>query len=217
MRVARLPTRPRFGLGWIGATTVGYAVALAAWEAASQPIWPALSGILGGSVTLALLGAALGVGAGLAQALALRQRLLQAGQWSAATTACSALGVVVAAWVAQAVSQALQPSVNKYVLHTAVNLSFGLCVGASVGAARWLVLRGSGAATARWIPVSAVAFALGYGTALSLLDLNILGPLAAPVFGGLLGALTGAVAALIEWLWLRGQPKAWPEATASPG
>ena len=72
MDVTRHVLRPGFGLGWIAANTAGYALAFAVWEAVSQPIWPALSGFLGGSLTVALYGAALGVGASLAQTLVLR-------------------------------------------------------------------------------------------------------------------------------------------------
>ena len=224
MGVVRLPTRRNFGLGWIAASTAGYAAAFAAWTAGSRPIWPVLSGILGGSLTLALVGGTVGACAGLAQAFVLRQRLAQASQWIAASAAGCAVGLVAAAWLGLVVGRAMSSAIASLgllaganmavarwlVLTLAVNLTFSLLIGASVGAARWLVVSGSGTADARWIPASMVSFTVGYGTAL------LISPLAQPLpvllQGALFGACTGALTALVEWLWLRRQPKAWPVA-----
>jgi hypothetical protein len=226
MRVARYPNWLGFGLVWIGANAAGYAIALAVWEAASRPIWPALSSFLGGSVTLALYGATLGVGAGLAQVLALRLRRTQALLWVAATMIGFALGLVVAAWAAFVVSrngtidgatEMLYRASNRLVgvlfRETVVNLAFGLLVGASIGVARWRLLHKSGEAAVRWIPVSAVGFAVGFGMAVGFIQL--VPPLPAAVFGALFGAYGGAIIGLIEWLWLRRRAEAWPGASIS--
>jgi hypothetical protein len=228
MGVARQVQRPGFGLGWIAANTAGYALAFAVWEGASQPIWPALSGFLAGSLTLALYGAALGVSVSLAQALILRLRGARAGLWIAATTVGFALGFAVAAWVALVVSQnsatdlitdaatsASNRLVGVLVREFAVNIPFGLVIGASVGVARWLVLRGSTAAAVRWIPVSAVAFMLGFGTAVGLIQLTPTLP--AALFGALFGGFTGAITGLVEWLWLRRRGEVWAVDTSQSG
>ncbi len=120
MAVTRDVLRPGFGLGWIAANTAGYALAFAVWEGVSQPIWPALSGFLGGSLTLALYGATLGVGVSVAQALVLRLRGDRAGLWIAATTVGFALGFAVAGWVALVVSQ---NSVTNLITDTATSAS----------------------------------------------------------------------------------------------
>jgi hypothetical protein len=220
MGVARHVLRPGFAVGWIAANTAGYALAFAVWEGISPPIWPALSGILRGSLTLALYGATLGVVVSLAQALILRLSGTQVGIWVAATTIGFALGFVMAAWVALVVSQtgaldvitdsvtsASNRLVGVLVREFAVNIPFGLVIGASVGVARWLTLRGESAAAVRWIPVSAVAFMLGFGTAVGLIQLTPTLP--AALFGALFGGITGAITALIEWLWLRRRTEVW--------
>ena len=197
MAVTRDVLRPRFGLGWIAANTAGYALAFAVWEGVSQPIWPALSGVLAGSLTLALYGATLGVGASLAQALFLRLRGVRAGLWIAATTIGFALGFAVAGWVALVVSQSSATDlitdmatnasgrlVGVIVRESAVNIPFALVIGASVGVARWLLLRGESVAAVRWILVSAVAFMLGLGTAVSPHPVH-----ARPAGGALWGAV----------------------------
>jgi hypothetical protein len=228
MDVTRHVLRPGFGLGWIAANTAGYALAFAVWEAVSQPIWPALSGFLGGSLTVALYGAALGVGASLAQTLVLQLRGIRAGLWIAGTTVGFALGFAVAGWVALVVSQNSVTNlvvdmvtsvsnrlVNVLVRESAVNIPFGLVIGASVGVARWLILRGSSAAAIRWIPVSAVAFMLGLGTAVGLIQFAPALP--AAIFGAVFGACAGAITALIEWLWLRRRAEVWAVDTSQSG
>jgi hypothetical protein len=227
MAVARHILRPSFGLGWIAANSAGYALAFAVWEGVSRPIWPALSGLLAGSLTLALYGATLGVGASLAQLLFLRLRGVRASLWIAATTLGCALGVAVAGWVALVVSQSSVTDritematnssgrlVGVLVRESAANIPFGLVIGASVGVARWLTLRGGSAAAIRWVLVSAVAFMLGLGTAVAIIQFTPALP--AALFGALFGAFTGAITALIEWLWLRSRPEAWPVAHTLP-
>jgi hypothetical protein len=87
-------------------------------------------------------------------------------------------------------------------------------IGASVGVARWLTLRGQSAAAVRWVLVSAVAFMLGLGTAVAIIQFTPALP--AAIFGALFGAFTGAITGLIEWLWLRSLEEAWPVAYARP-
>ena len=227
MAATRDALRPRFGLGWIAANTAGYALAFAVWEGVSQPIWPALSGFLAGSLTLALYGATLGVGASLAQALFLRLRGVRAGLWIAATTVGFALGFAVAGAIALVVSQSSVTDlitdmvtnasgrlVGVLVREFAVNIPFTLVIGASVGVARWLTLRGESAAAVRWVLISAVAFMLGFGTAVGLIQLAPTLP--AAIFGALFGACTGAITALIEWLWLR-RAEVWAVDTSQSG
>jgi hypothetical protein len=186
-----------------------------------------LSGFLAGSLTLALYGATLGVGVSLAQALFLRLRGVRAGLWIAATTVGFALGFAVAGWVALVVSKSSATDlitdmatnasgrlVGVIVRESAVNIPFALVIGASVGVARWLTLRGESAAAVRWVLVSAVAFMLGLGAAVSFIQFTPALP--AAFFGALFGGLTGAIIALIEWLWLGIRPEAWPVALTHP-
>src|SRR5690242_13034096 len=105
MWTVRQSNRAMFGLAWIVVNAGGYAVGLALWEAASRPLWPALSGILLGGVTLGLYGATLGRVAGLARVLVLRRRAPAAALWVAGTTVGLGLGFVVGAWAAFVVSQ----------------------------------------------------------------------------------------------------------------
>jgi hypothetical protein len=217
-----------FGLAWIGANAAGYALALGLWEAVSQPLWPALSGFLGGNVTLALFGATLGTGAGLAQLLVLRLRRGQAGWWAIATALGLSLGFVVGVWAGFIVSRntLIDAATNQLYRaggrlagvafrETLVDLAFGLLAGLGIGVVRWGLLRASTAVEARrWIAVSAVAFWLGYGLADTMIQ--FVPPLPPGVYGLVYGAFGGALIGLIEWLWLRRQPKAWPEASAPP-
>lgn len=222
MQVAPHANRLGFGLAWIVANAAGYAIALALWEAVSQPLWPALSGLLAGSITLALYGATLGLGAGLAQLLVLRLRRSIASWWVGATTIGLALGFVVGVWAAFVVSRnSLIDAATNQLYHasgrlagvafreTLVDLAFGLLAGLAIGVVRWGLLRTSAAAEARrWIPVSAVAFWLGFGLADTMIQ--FVPPLPAGVYGLLFGACGGAIIGLIEWLWLRRRAKAWP-------
>jgi hypothetical protein len=200
MTSGTIPTRRGFWPGWVLANTLGYAVAFAAWVMLSQPLWPALAGWLGGSATLALFGAVLGLGASEAQALALRWPLGRAARWIAAATLAGALGMVVGAWLSLWTMQAFPPVSNKYLTNICANFAFGLPLGASLGAARWLVTRGDRRAR-RWIPASMVAFTVAYGTAVG--NSQIAPPLPLLVLSAGFGAWVGAIAALIEWAWLR--------------
>ena len=199
------------GLGWIAANSVGYAVALAAWVRWSQPIWPPLSQFLGGSLTLALYGATLGVGVSVAQALVLRRRSVQPLLWVVATTVAFTVSFVVASWVGLLVMRAFPPGSDKYLSNSTINIAFGLLVGGGIGVARWFVLRGSTAAAATWILVSAVCFMVGYGATVGIFQLTP--PIEQTILGALFGACIGAITASLEWLWLGRRRGAWAEAT----
>lgn len=200
MMVETLPTRHGFWPSWVLANIAGYAVALAAWVTLSQPLWPAFSGLLGGSATLALFGAVLGLGASLAQAFALRWPVGRAARWIGAATLAGALGMVVGAWLSLWMMQAFPPISNKYLTNICANFAFGLPIGASLGVARWLMVRGSPGG-GRWIPASMVAFTVAYSTGMG--NTQIAPPLPLLVLSAGFGAWLGAIAALIEWAWLR--------------
>jgi hypothetical protein len=201
MSTVRPPARLGLGLGWIAVNAAGYAVALAVWVNVSPPLSLALSSFLGGSVTLALYGFALGLGSGLAQLPIVVRHGVGASRWLAATTAAFALGFVPAAWAALLVSEAFPPGSNKYVSNTTVNIAFGLLLGGSVGLARWLTVRRHGAAPVSWIPSSAVGSIMGFGTAVGVFQLTEAMPTLS--LGALFGACVGLVTAFVEWLWLR--------------
>jgi hypothetical protein len=224
VQIAPHSNRLGFGLGWIVANAAGYAIALALWEVVSQPLWPALSGLFAGSITLALYGATLGLGAVLAQLLVLRLRRSIASWWVAATMLSLALGFVVGAWAAFFVSRdSLIDTITNQLYHangrlagiafreTLADLVFGLLAGLTIGVARWSLLRAYALEKARrWIPVSAVAFWLGFG--LADLMIQFVPPLPAAVYRLLFGACCGAIIGLIEWLWLRRHATLWPMA-----
>jgi hypothetical protein len=204
MRVETFPTRRGFWPSWVLANTTGYAVALAAWVTLSQPLWPAFSALLGGSATLALFGAVLGLGASLPQTFALRWPVGRAARWIGAATLAGALGMVVGAWLSLLTMQAFPPIANKYLTNTSANFAFGLPVGAGLGVARWLMVRDS-AGGGRWIPASMVAFTLAYSTGMG--NTQIAPPLPLLALSAGFGAWLGAIAALIEWAWLRRRPR----------
>jgi len=199
------------GLGWIAANSVGYAVALAAWVRWSQPIWPPLSQFLGGSLTLALYGATLGVGVSVAQAIVLRRRSVQPLLWVVATTVAFTVTFVVASWVGLVVMRAFPPGSDKYLSNSTINIAFGLLVGGGIGVARWFVLRGSAPAAAGWILVSAVCFMVGYGATVGIFQLTP--PIEQTILGALFGACIGAITASLEWLWFGRRKQAWAEDT----
>lgn len=211
-QTSRLPWRFA-GLGWVGANILGYAVALAAWVRWSQPIWPWLSGFLGGSLTLALYGATLGVGVSVAQALVLGRRSARL-LWIVATTLAFTVSFVVASWAGLVVMRAFPPGSNKYLSNSAINIAFGLLVGGGIGVARWFVMRRHSPAAGRWIPVSALCFMLGYGATVGIFQLTP--PIEQTALGALFGACLGAIIAFVEWLWLGRRPEAWPVALARP-
>jgi hypothetical protein len=200
MTIGALPTRRGFWPGWVLANIVGYAVAVAGWVLLSHPLWPTLAGWLGGSATLALFGATLGLGASLAQTFALRWPLGRAARWIGAATLAGALGMVVGAWLGLWTMQAFPPVSNKFLTNTAAAFAFGLPLGVSLGMGRWLVTRGEPGAR-RWILASMVAFAVGYGIAIDYSQL--VPPLPLVVLSAGYGAWVGAIAGLIEWAWLR--------------
>jgi hypothetical protein len=200
------------GLAWVGANTVGYGVALAAWERWSQPLWPPFSHLLGGSLTLALYGATLGVGAGVAQALVLGRRSPGSLRWIAATSLGMTVSFVAASWVGLIVMRAFPPGSDKYLSNSSINISFGLLVGGGVGLARWMVLRRRSAASRRWILVSAICFMVGYGAAVGIFQLTL--AIEQTLMGALFGGCIGAITAVFEWLWFGRRPDAWMDEAA---
>jgi hypothetical protein len=195
------------GPGWVVANTLGYGLVWAAWARWSQPIWPPLSGFLGGSVTLALYGATLGVGAGMAQALVLRRRAGRPVVWIIATALGLAVSFVAASWIDLELMRAFPPGANMYLTNGAVVIVFGLLVGAGIGVARWRVLRRQSPIAGRWVLISAFCFLIGYGSAMGIFQITpaIEQTALAALFGGVCGALAG----LFEWLWLGRRPDAW--------
>ncbi|HEX9068560.1 MAG TPA: hypothetical protein VF807_07310 [Ktedonobacterales bacterium] len=201
------------GLSWVAANTLGYALAWAAWERWSQPIGPLLSGMLGGSLTLALYGATLGVGVSVAQALALGRQSVRPLWWIIATMLGFSVSFVVASWVGLAVIRAFPADSPTYLSNGAVIIAFGLSLGAGIGLARWLVLRTQDSAARGWILVSAVCFLLGYGATVGLFQLAP--PIEQIALGALFGGSVGAITSIAEWLWLRRRHEAWAQ-TAAP-
>lgn len=195
------------GPSWVAANTLGYALAWAAWERWSQPIGPLLSGMLGGSLTLALYGATLGVGVGVAQALALGRRSARPLWWIMTTMLGFSVSFVVASWVGLAVIRAFPPGSPTYLSNGAVVIAFGLLLGAGIGLARWLILRTHGSAAGGWIIVSAVCFLLGYGVAVGVFQLAP--PIEQTALGALFGGSAGAITSAAEWLWLGHRQEAW--------
>ena len=207
--VERLPAGPVSWLGWIVANAAGYAAGFAAWEALFPAVRSMLSRPLGGSLNAAAFGIALGACAGLAQAIALRQRIALAGAWALATAAGCAMGLVAAAWAGYLLSLAFAAAgAIVYVSDGTEVLTFGLLLGAGVGAGRWLVLRRRGKPVGWWLVASAVGLAIGYAATIGIFELTP--PMDEPFLGAAFGACAGALAALVELLFLGVRPHLAP-------
>ncbi len=199
--IERLPAGPVSWLGWIVANAAGYAAGFAAWEALFPTLRVALSRPLGGSLNAAAFGIALGACAGLVQAIALRQRIALAGAWVLATASGGAVGLVAAAWAGYLLSLAFAAAgAIVYVSDGTEVLTFGLLLGAGVGAGRWLALWRQGEPAGRWLVASAVGLAIGYAATIGIFELTP--PMDEPFLGAAFGACAGALAALVEMLFL---------------
>jgi hypothetical protein len=192
---------PASWLRWFVANAAGYAAGFAAWEALFPAVRSMLSRPLGGSLNAAAFGITLGACAGLAQAIALRQRIALAGAWVLATAAGGAVGLVAAAWVGYLLSLAFAAAGAVVSVSDGTEvLTFGLLLGAGVGAGRWLIVRRQRKADGRWLVASAVGLAIGYATAIGIFELTP--PMDEPFLGAAFGACAGAIAALVELLFL---------------
>ncbi len=202
----RLAIGRGFRLAWIMANAAGYASGFAVWEAAFPTIRPVIGGALAGSVNAAGLGLVLGAFVGLAQALALWWRLPRAARWIAGTAIGGAVGLAAAAWAGYLLSLAFAAAGTiVYVSDGAEVLVFGLLLGTGIGTGGWLAASPERPPARRWLVASAVGLAIGYAAAIGLLQLAA--PTDEPALGALLGGYTGAIAAIIELLFLWRQPR----------
>lgn len=104
------------------------------------------------------------------------------------------------------------PRLTAYLLATV----FALVVGALIGAAQWLALRRALPHGALWIPVNALAFAAGTGTAIGVFQLfdGLVGakevaPFVLPLFIAIAAAFGGVAVGIVTGISLMGLGK-WP-------
>lgn len=184
---------------WVPVTIVAYAVgvAVSTWLVGltARP----LSGVFGGILFVLLYGAVIGLGVSAVQLVAIPRGTVALRTWLGATVIGGALGLAVASVVAEFLADLIDPSVNLVLGEGVIQDTSGAVVGAAIGSAQWLVLRPLMPKGRRWILMTALGGALGYGFAAILLELIDVAPLRAalvPSFGAILGAFIGAAQGL---------------------
>jgi hypothetical protein len=192
-------TRPSW-IAWIPATVVAYAVGLgfSTWlvGTTARP----LSGVLGGILFVLFYGAAIGVVVSAVQLAVIPRGGVSWRAWIGSTLIGAALGLALGSVVAELLANLIDPSVNLILSEGAIQCSSGAIVGLGIGIAQWRVLRPVMPKGRRWILMTAVGGALGYGLAAVVLELIEIAPLRAalvPSFGGILGLFIGAAQGLV--------------------
>ncbi len=187
---------------WIPVTIVAYAVgvAVSTWlvGATARP----LSGILGGILFVAVYGAVIGLGVSVVQIAAIR-RDVPWRAWVTSTVVGGAVGLALASAVGETLANAIDPGVNLILSEGTIQCGSGAIVGLAIGMAQWRVLRPVVPNGRRWIVLTAIGGALGYGIAAVVLELIDVAPLRAtlvPSFGAILGAFVGVAQGLaLRW------------------
>ena len=189
-------------IGWIAATTVGYAMGTTLSTFVVGATGRPLSPVLGGIVFVLLYGAVIGIVIGLAQFLAIPRGVAPRGVWIPATALGGAAGFAVAAVVGEILANMIDPGVNVVIGEGTIETTSGAMVGLGIGFAQWLVLRRLLPEGRWWMVMSVVGGALGYGAAaavLELFDVPILKANLVPSFGAILGIFVGVSQGLVFW------------------
>ena len=141
----------RLWLGWLLASSIGWALGLAGGFAFGFGI----GGVVSGTASMGVFGAILGVSIGTLQWLVLRRWISRAGWWVLAT----AVGMGVGFALIKAVTPTLSEVLDGGPLYGAAN---GGLVGVLVGTLQGLVLRRQVARAGWWVLTSAVAMSVGF-------------------------------------------------------
>jgi hypothetical protein len=218
---AAASTQSGFWPWWILLTTLGYAVGLGLDEALYNSTGTALSGVVAGVGNVALYGAVAGGVSGILQALLLRRRIEHSHLWAPASMAGGAIGFILGTEAGEAASNALGLRLDVYTEGAIIQVSFGAFCGAGIGVAQWLLIRGETHNAGMWVPASIVGLTLG-STIPGALWLALRAPVRnilaltlgssipgvmqvvnLPFLGVWLGAGTGLLLGLTQWLWAR--------------
>jgi hypothetical protein len=195
------PTR----IGWIGATTVGYAIGMTLSTLLVGATARPLSPVFGGIVVVLAYGAIIGIVIGGAQFFALPRA--RSRGWIVATALGAAVGFALAAVVGEALGNLIDPALNVVFGEGIIEMTSGAIVGLAIGVAQWLALGRLLPERRGWLVTSAVGGALGYGIAaavLELFDVPVLKANLVPSFGAILGLFVGVAQGL--GAWPRGRP-----------
>lgn len=151
-----MPDERRWGgwglwLGWMVASSAGWALGLAGGFAVGF----GTGGVVGGTAGQALFGAVLGASVGTLQWVVLRKRVKRASWWVLFTT----LGMGAGFALIEAATPTLSWVLGGGSIYGFVN---GAGVGSLLGAMQWLVLRGRTHRAGWWVLASGVGTGLGF-------------------------------------------------------
>jgi hypothetical protein len=182
MTTLRTPlTRPEwtFGLAWVLATAVGWAIGFAICVAFKNFVESFRSD-----------GAVIGTCIGITQWLVFRRRSNRVGWWVLASIVGFAIGKAIGDQITQGVSGPIGAALA------------GAAIGAALGVAQWLVLRRKVAQAGWWVVGTTIAWTLGWSI-ISTVDETVGGPNATVyLVGGAGAALAGVItAATLIWFF----------------
>jgi hypothetical protein len=187
-------------VGWIGVTTIGYALGMTMSTLVVEALGRPISPVLGGIAFVLMYGAVIGMVLGVAQFMALPRGDVSWERWIVATTVGAAVGFALAALVGEALANVIDPKVNLVIGEGTIEDLSGAMVGLAIGTAQWPALRRVVPGPRWWIIASVVGVALGYGTAeavLELFELTVLKSALVPSFGVIVGVFVGVAQALV--------------------
>lgn len=186
-------------LAWVAATTVGCSVGMSISgtlvAAVARPIAP----VLGGAIFILAYGAVFGAVLAIAQLVVLPRGAASARRWIATLCAGGAIGFALVAVLGELLGNAVDPTVNVIIGEGLIEDLSGAMLGLALAGAQWRALGASLAHPGRWLAVSAVGAAIGYGLAAALLELfevPVLRTNLVLAFGGILGLSVGIAQAL---------------------
>lgn len=194
-------------IGWIGAMIVGYAVGFPLSTLCMGAIARPLSILFGGILYVMLFGAVIGIALGAILFIAIPRGIVRLLPWLVATVFGAAIGFAVAALVGEVMGNMISPAANTVVGEAIIEGASGAGIGLAIGSLQWLVLRRLVPNKGMWIVASLIGGALGYASALGILEVlevPILRANLIPSYGAILGLFIGVAQGLV----LRSLPKA---------
>lgn len=197
MSASAITSGRRISTHWMVASGAGGAVGLAGGAAVAAVVRPALTGVAGGILTVAIFGAIFGLVTGLAQAQG--QTLAERANvpvvvWTLLSGVGGALGYVAGVKAATAISDPLSGNVLVYLSEGLGYMAFGAAAGLLIGLAQALVWRPSAVSPLEWIAASAAGMAVGElaaGASGELFTWFPIVPLRQVLFGALVGVALG--------------------------
>lgn len=181
------------------ATAIGWTVGTVAATVAAGAVRP-LAPLLGGLVIVALYGAVIGAAIGVAQAAAFPRRTPRLRDWIVSTTVGGVAGFTLASLVGETLGNAIDPLLNVVVGEGIIEDTSGAVLGLCIAAAQLIGARRLAGRGRAWIPATAIAAGLGYGTAgalLEIVDVEVLRIAPIVSFGVILGLFVAVAQALV--------------------